>query len=94
MEKARVTIIFCTRCKWMLRATWMAQELLSTFEQELEAITIKPDDTGGVFEIHVDDHLLFSRAAYGRFPEIKELKQLMRDVVAPGRNLGHIDSSN
>jgi selenoprotein W-related protein len=93
MEKAKVTIIFCTRCKWMLRATWMAQELLSTFEQELEAVTIKPDHTGGVFEIHVDNHLLFSRAAYGRFPEIKELKQLMRDVVAPGRNLGHIDSS-
>ena len=68
----------------------MAQELLTTFEQELGAVTLKPG-TGGIYDIRVDGNLLFSRKAEGRFPDIKELKQLVRDAVAPGRDLGHTD---
>jgi selenoprotein W-related protein len=85
-----VEIRYCTLCRWLLRAAWMAQELLSTFEQELAAVTLRPG-TGGIFEIRVDGDLLWSRKAAGRFPEIAELKQLVRDRVAPGRDLGHVD---
>jgi selenoprotein W-related protein len=45
--------------------------------------------TGGVFEIRVDHQLVWSRAERGAFPEIKELKQLVRDRIAPGKDLGH-----
>ena len=69
----------------------MGQELLSTFAEELGSVTLIPDDTGGVFEVRLDGKLLWSRAAHGRFPEIKELKQMVRDEVAPDRNLGHVD---
>jgi selenoprotein W-related protein len=69
----------------------MGQELLSTFAEELGSVTLIPDDTGGVFEIRIDDRLLWSRGEHGRFPEIKELKQMVRDAVAPSRDLGHID---
>lgn len=86
----QVEIEYCTQCRWLLRAAWMAQELLTTFEQELGGVTLKPG-TGGVYDIRVDGALLFSRAAEGRFPEAKELKQRVRDVVAPGRDLGHAD---
>ena len=89
--KARVVIVYCTRCRWMLRAVWMAQELLTTFDQEVGEVALRPDHTGGVFEIYVEDTLLFSRAAAGEFPEIKELKQKVRDVIAPGKSLGHSD---
>jgi selenoprotein W-related protein len=85
-----VEIQYCTLCRWLLRAAWMAQELLSTFEQELAAVTLRPG-TGGIFEIRVDGELLWSRKVAGRFPEITELKQLVRDRVAPGRDLGHVD---
>jgi selenoprotein W-related protein len=85
-----VEITYCTLCRWLLRAAWMAQELLSTFEQELAAVTLRPG-TGGIFEIRVDGELLWSRKVAGRFPEITELKQLVRDRVAPGRDLGHVD---
>jgi len=34
-EKARVTILYCTQCNWLLRAGWMAQELLQTFADSL-----------------------------------------------------------
>lgn len=87
---ARVAITYCTQCQWLLRAAWMAQELLSTFTTELGEVALRPG-TGGVFDVHVDDDLVWSRAARGRFPDIKELKQLVRDRVAPGKALGHTD---
>jgi selenoprotein W-related protein len=86
----RVTINYCTQCRWLLRAGWMAQELLSSFEDELAEVALRPG-RGGVFEVHVDEVLIWSRAAEGRFPDIKELKQRVRDCVAPGRDLGHVD---
>lgn len=33
-EKPIVEIEYCTQCRWLLRAAWMAQELLVTFEED------------------------------------------------------------
>lgn len=90
MHKPRVLITYCTQCRWLLRAAWMAQELLTTFQEELGEVALAPG-TGGIFEIHVGDELIWSRAAAARFPDIKELKQLVRDRVAPEKSLGHTD---
>lgn len=89
---SRVEIEYCTQCRWLLRAAWMAQELLFTFEDELGAVTLKPG-TGGIFEIRLGDETVWSRKQMGRFPEIKELKQRIRDRVAPDRSLGHSDKN-
>ncbi|MDG4561278.1 MAG: SelT/SelW/SelH family protein [Candidatus Competibacter sp.] len=89
-QKPRVSITYCTQCRWLLRATWLAQELLTTFEQELGEVALRPG-TGGVFEIQVGDELIWSRKQEGRFPEAKEVKQRVRDRIAPERNLGHSD---
>jgi selenoprotein W-related protein len=70
----------------------MAQELLTTFAEEVGSVTLIPDDTGGVFEVRLDGRLIWSRKEHGRFPDIKELKQLVRDQIAPGRDLGHSDA--
>ncbi len=86
----RVCITYCTQCRWLLRAAWMAQELLSSFEEELAEVALRPG-RGGVFEVSVDNELIWSRGTEGRFPDIKELKQRVRDCVAPGRDLGHVD---
>lgn len=85
-----IKIEYCSQCQWMHRATWMMQELFTTFREEVQAITLS-QTTGGNFNIYVDEELLFSRKAEGRFPEITELKQLVRDKVAPDRSLGHTD---
>jgi len=74
----------------MLRAAWMAQELLSTFAEELGEVALVPG-TGGVFEVRLDDEIIWSRADERRFPESKELKQFVRDRIAPERDLGHSD---
>ena len=90
MERARVEIEYCTQCRWMLRAAWMAQELLTTFEQEIGEVALIPG-TGGIFEVRAAGVRLWSRKEDGGFPQPKELKQRLRDVIAPGRDLGHSD---
>ena len=91
MRAPRVEIEYCTGCRWLLRAAWTAQELLTTFQGELAEVALVPG-TGGVFDVRLDGALVWSRAAEGRLPELKELKQRIRDVISPGRSLGHSDA--
>jgi selenoprotein W-related protein len=86
----RIEITYCIQCRWLLRAAWMAQELLTTFQSEIGEIALAPG-TGGIFEIRLGDELIWSRSERGRFPEMKELKQLVRDRIAPMKELGHSD---
>lgn len=81
-------IEYCTQCRWLLRAGWMAQELLTTFEAELGEVALLPG-SGGIFEVRVDGDPVWSRAERGRFPDMAELKRLVRDRIAPGKHLGH-----
>jgi len=88
----RVTITYCTQCQWLLRAGWMAQELLSTFSEELEEVSLRPG-TGGIFEIVCDGEVVWERKRDGGFPDAAELKRRVRDVVAPERRLGHVEKN-
>ena len=90
MPQPRVEIIYCTQCRWLLRAAWMAQELLTTFADELGELALVPG-RGGIFEIRVDGESIWERVRDDGFPEIKELKQRLRDRIAPGKSLGHSD---
>ena len=92
-SKPVLTIEYCTQCKWLLRAAYFAQELLTTFESELGGVTLSPG-TGGIFDIHIDAKILWSRKKEDRFPDIKELKQIVRDHIAPEKNLGHSERSS
>ncbi|MFQ5580537.1 MAG: SelT/SelW/SelH family protein [Nitrospiria bacterium] len=89
-NKPRVEIAYCTQCRWLLRAAWVAQELLTTFETELGEVALCPA-SGGIFVIRVDGEILWSRKDRGRFPESKEIKQLIRDRISPEKDLGHSD---
>lgn len=88
--KPTITIAYCTQCNWLLRSGWMAQELLSTFSLELGQVTLIPG-TGGIFEIHLDGNLIWERKRDGGFPDIRVLKQMVRDRIDPDRDLGHVD---
>ena len=85
-------ISYCSLCGWGLRASWMAQEILTTFAEEIGSVTLTPDRTGGRYDVYLDDELIWSRRSEGRFPEAKELKQRVRDRISPDRSLGHSDA--
>ncbi len=84
----RVEIEYCTGCRWLLRAGWLAQELLTTFQDELQEVAIKPGK-GGIFVVRINGDVIADRAADGGFPDLPLLKQAIRDRVAPERTLGH-----
>jgi selenoprotein W-related protein len=89
--KPTITIEYCPKCGWLLRAAYMAQEFLTTFEENVAAVTLKPSEIPGRYSISIDNETVFDRKQVGGFPEIKELKQLVRDKVAPEKSLGHSD---
>lgn len=91
MSKPTITITYCPKCGWLLRATYMAAELLSTFVDELGGVMLKPAGTAGEFRISIDGEELIDRKADGGFPEITALKRLVRDRIAPQKPLGHVD---
>lgn len=87
--KPVITIEYCPKCRWLLRAAYMAQELLTTFEDELGGVTLKPSEVSGRYTISIHDELVFDRKRAGGFADVKEIKQLVRDRIAPGKSLGH-----
>ena len=86
----KIEIKYCTKCRWLMRSSWMAQELLTTFEGDLDEVSLQPGE-GGIFEIIANGKLIWSRKEMGGFPEITELKQIVRNCIAPDKELGCID---
>lgn len=70
----------------------MAQELLQTFGEDLGGVTLIPGH-GGAFVVAVDGTQIWERKRDGGFPDAKDLKRRLRDIIDPGRDLGHIDRS-
>ena len=89
-NSCNVEIEYCAQCRFVLRASWMAQEILMTFGENITNLSLKPS-SGGVFTIRLNDEILFSKKEEGRFPESKEIKQMVRDKVLPDMDLGHSD---
>ena len=89
-NSCNVEIEYCAQCRFILRASWMAQEILMTFGENIENLNLKPS-SGGIFTIRLNDEILFSKKEEGRFPESKEIKQMIRDRVLPEMDLGHSD---
>jgi len=87
----RVEIVYCRQCKFLLRAAWFAQELLSAFEGDVAELAIVPG-SGGIFEVKLDGEVIATNRETHSMPEIGEVKRLIRDRVAPGRRIGHEDA--
>ena len=86
----RVVVTYCTQCRWLLRATWLAGELLTSFGTDLGEVALRPG-VGGIFTVEVDDEVIWNRKVDGGFPEIGPIKRKVRDRITPGRDLGHTD---
>jgi selenoprotein W-related protein len=89
--KPTITIEYCPKCGWMLRSAYFAQELLSTFSDDVKGVLLAPSEVSGTFTISIDEQVIFDRRIDNGFPEIKDLKQRVRDVVNPEKSLGHSD---
>ena len=71
-RRGHVDILYCTGCRWMLRSAYYAQELLTSFQDDLTSVTLipsPPQSPGGMFFVSVDGQAIWNRKARGRFPE-------------------------
>lgn len=91
--KPTITITYCPKCGWLLRSAYFAQELLTTFTDYVDSVKLKPSEVSGVFSIEVDAQEIWNRKTDDGFPEIKVLKQRVRNIVAPELSLGHSDKN-
>jgi selenoprotein W-related protein len=90
----RVEIEYCTKCKWLLRSAWLAQEVLQTFEDRIGEVSLIPaKNSSGTFIIRINERVIWDRRNNDSkgFPEAKILKQLIRDEIDPTISLGHSD---
>ncbi|GAX27413.1 hypothetical protein FisN_23Hh127 [Fistulifera solaris] len=89
-----LSITYCTGCRWLYRAAYFGLEVLTTFDQELNSFSLipsRPPSKGGQFTITLNDEIIWDREREGGFPEVSQLKRMIRDRLAPGKDLGHID---
>lgn len=93
-KEPNLSIEYCTGCRWMFRASWLMQECLTTFNDEIGSVTLvpsKPPSPGGTFLIKLNNDVIWDRKLEGSFPEAKQLKQRIRDRISPEKDLGHSD---
>lgn len=61
--KPTITIEYCPRCGWLFRAAYISQELLTTFCDELNAISLNPGKINGSLLISINDNNIFDRVS-------------------------------
>ena len=71
LGKIRITIEYCTGCRWLTRASWVAQELLITFESDIEGVILKPSLVSGTFKVFSDTEIFWDRKTEGGFPGVE-----------------------
>jgi selenoprotein W-related protein len=88
MPGMRIEITYCTKCRFLLRAAWMAQELLTTFGAELGEVALRPG-SGGIFEVALDGVVIATNRDHAPMPEPADVKRAIRDRISPARKIGH-----
>lgn len=88
-----VNVRYCNDSKWMMRANWICQEILSTFQDEVRSVTLIPmrssiEEKSGIFEVSISDRIVWNRKKDGKAFHIEEIKSRIRDIVSPDKDLG------
>ncbi|MBT8042089.1 MAG: SelT/SelW/SelH family protein [Pontiella sp.] len=91
-QENKVTIEYCSKCKFMMRSAWIAQELLQTFDGDLDEAALRPSLAPGIWQIFANGQLVWDRKTERGLPELKDLKRRVRDIIAPEKDLGHAET--
>lgn len=65
----------------MAKATALAEALLRNYKNDVGHLTLIPS-SGGVFEVVINDKLVFSKKDLGRFPENLEIFEMFEEAQA------------
>ena len=84
----RIEITYCTKCRFLLRASWLAQELLTTFGADLGEVALVPG-RGGIFEVTLGGEVIATNRETKQMPDPVDVKRAVRDRIDPDRKIGH-----
>ncbi len=68
------------------------RELPPNFSEDIRGVSLIPGNQAGIFEIRCGRDIIWERGKKNGMPQIKDLKRKVRDLVAPDKDLGHIDN--
>ena len=88
----KITVEYCAKCRFMMRSAWIAQELLQTFEGDIDEASLRPSLVPGIWRIYANGQQIWDRKIERGLPELKDLKRRIRDVIAPDKDLGHAET--
>ena len=71
-----LTIEYCTSWSYLARAVALSRTLLNEHENNVSGLTLIPSH-GGVYEISLNDELIFSKKELDRYPEKGEVEDLI-----------------
>ena len=91
--KNHIHIKYCSKCRFLTRSIWLTQELLITFGDIIHEVSLLPSKEGGIFQILLNDKIIWDRKIDGNNPDLKLIKQKIRDIISPNRDLGHSDKT-
>ena len=88
LSTPNVAITYCVGCRWLLRAAYHGQELMSSFDEKINSLTLipsRPPNKGGAYQVVVTQSpelssVLWDRFSEGRFPDTDELKERLSDA--------------
>ncbi|MBX8638010.1 MAG: SelT/SelW/SelH family protein [Thermoplasmata archaeon] len=75
-----MTIKYCQPCGFMPRALDLAKDVLQAYGMAYNknlSLKLQPGDKG-IFEVLVDDSVVFSKEKQGRYPDAKEIIDAVR----------------
>ena len=79
--KMNIEIVYCSSWNYAPRATSLVADILDEFQTAIESIELVPS-TGGVFEVSIDDELIFSKKKLERHAEPDEVIDIFRNIIA------------
>ena len=59
----------------------------------LFVISLLPSKEGGIFQILLNDKIIWDRKIDGNNLDLKLIKQKVRDIISPNKDLGHSDKT-
>lgn len=73
----KITIRYCTVWNHLPRVVTLVDGILNEHKTDITSFELTPS-TGGVFDVYVNDNLVFSRKAIGRMPEENEIENIIK----------------
>ena len=70
----KISIKYCKQWNYLPRASSMGDELKKNLGAEIELIA----GSNGIFDVTVDNKMIFSKSEQGRFPQADEIISLIR----------------